>query len=107
MSDPRTDPIPDGNLELADKNIMLFGLDMQLVPTSWERAAAQDMGGGRFAFTIWYRGRHVLIQMPGVPLESVRYQMLEGQNIDDFPHVYVNGSSYVWIYACEMAHAVT
>ncbi|WP_232700178.1 hypothetical protein [Brevibacillus daliensis] len=39
------------------------------------------------------------VDMPSLPLEQGRYVSEEGQNIQDFPRLYVDGSSWVWKYA--------
>lgn len=58
---------------------------------------------GRFAFTISRGERSVLIHMPGLPLNEVRYTGEGDQNIWHFPRLYVDHSSYVWLYAQSVA----
>ena len=36
------------------------------------------------------------VEMPGLPLEKVRYVRAEGQNILEFPRLYVDGGSWIW-----------
>lgn len=36
------------------------------------------------------------VEMPGLPLEKVRYVRAEGQNIFEFPRLYVDGGSWIW-----------
>ncbi len=36
------------------------------------------------------------VEMPGLPLESVRYVKGDERNILDFPRLYVDGSSWIW-----------
>lgn len=36
------------------------------------------------------------VEMPGLPLEKVRYMRTEGQNILEFPRLYVDGGSWIW-----------
>lgn len=56
---------------------------------------------GRYLFTLkadnydWQTD----IQMPGLPLEQVRYMCENGQSVYDFHRLYVDGSSWLWIYA--------
>jgi len=59
---------------------------------------------GRFGFLLWDKNRCALIQMPGLPLERVRY-MGEPQNIYDFPRLYVDGSSWTWVFAINTARS--
>lgn len=58
---------------------------------------------GRFGFALQHpalpNGAAVEIEMPGLPVERVRYMGEDGQNIWDFPRLYVDGSSWVWKYA--------
>jgi hypothetical protein len=44
-------------------------------------------------------GRSIEIQMPGLPVERVRYMGETGQNIWDFPRLYVDDSSWIWQFA--------
>jgi hypothetical protein len=37
--------------------------------------------------------------MPGLPVEQVRYMGESGQNIWDFPRLYVDDSSWIWEFA--------
>lgn len=39
------------------------------------------------------------IEMPGLPIEKVRYMSADGQNPFDFPRLYVDGSSWLWKFA--------
>lgn len=56
--------------------------------------------GGRYTFTIVNsRNYEVEIEMPGIPLDEVRYMDEPDQNIWDYPRLYVAGSSWVWKYA--------
>ena len=43
--------------------------------------------------------RTIEIQMPGLPVDRVRFLDEDGQNIWDFPRLYVDDSSWVWKYA--------
>ena len=61
-----------------------------------------DEGDGRWSCTIRVDGRtkHE-VEMPGLPLEQVRWVDDPDQNIWDFPRLYIDGSSWVWKYAIE------
>ncbi len=39
------------------------------------------------------------VEMPGLPLDRVRYVKGDGRNILEFPRLYVNGSSWIWYIA--------
>jgi len=69
---------------------------------SWQ--AFPDMARGRYVFDVTVdldSGKHMEfeVEMPGLPLDKVRYVSDEGQNIWDFPRLYVDGSSWVWEYS--------
>lgn len=74
-------------------------------PTDLE--LAQMMGGnkyesepdGRYPFRVTVNGRSHLVEMPALPLDAVRFLGGAGQNIWDFPRLFVDGSSWVWKYA--------
>lgn len=38
------------------------------------------------------------IEMPGLPLEQVRFMKAEGHNVLEFPRLYVDGGSWLWLY---------
>ena len=40
-----------------------------------------------------------MVEMPGLPLEQVRYMGHEGQNARDYPRLYVDGASWLWEFA--------
>lgn len=63
-------------------------------------------GDGRWAYKLWAKGRSVDVEMPGISLERVRYVDPTTQNIWDFPRLYVDGSSWVWLYAVDMAKSI-
>lgn len=39
------------------------------------------------------------VEMPGLPLDRVRYIKGDGRNIHEFPRLYVDGSSWIWYIA--------
>jgi len=63
-----------------------------------------NMARGRYIFNITVDlkdGRHFEfeVEMPGLPLDKVRFTGEDDQNIWDFPRLYVDGSSWVWKYS--------
>lgn len=96
---PGTGPVKDSTEENAIDNIGHFILDNKIENVKWIRIPQYDYGEGRYAFLVWKDNTCHEIQMPGLSLEKVRYLGNEGQNIWDFPRLYVDGSSYVWEYA--------
>jgi hypothetical protein len=69
---------------------------------SWLRLALIATEG-HSARTTGKDQRTVLIEMPGLPLDEVRYVDDDEQNIWDFPRLYVDGGSVVWCYAVKQA----
>lgn len=100
---PGSGPVPDASEAHAATNVTVFGDDLRragIVVASCSRTPDADYGEGRFAFTLTTDdGRSIEIQMPGLPVEQVRFLGEDGQNIWDFPRLYVDGSSWVWKFA--------
>lgn len=64
-----------------------------------------DKPDGRFEFVATLDGHECEVEMPGLPVERVRYLGRDhGQNIWDFPRLYVDGSSWVWSFAVGFVH---
>lgn len=98
---PGTGPCEDATLENAIKNMEQFIKDSPCA-TRFERDEGNDMGEGRFAFLVYWDGmpgkstKSIQVDMPGLPLEQVRYMGLDGQKPGDFPRLYVGGGSWWW-----------
>lgn len=90
---------PNCNIENAIQNIKKFAEECAGQEKRWERAKEKDYGDGRYAFDLWLDQMHYEIQMPGLPLEMVRYMDEENQNIWNFPRLYVDDSRWVWSFA--------
>jgi len=100
---PGTGPVHEATVENAAINITVFADDLRsagLAVDSCNRVPAADYGDGRFAFQLAMAdGRTIEIQMPGLPVDRVRFTGDDGQNIWDFPRLYVDDSSWVWKFA--------
>lgn len=97
---PGAGPCTEGTFEHAERNIRQFIKDCQvkLHVTEYKTEPA----GGRYLFVLEADDNPDVrfeVEIPGLPLEQVRYMGEKGQNIWDFPRLYVNGSSWVWKYA--------
>ena len=69
-------------------------------PATFDPACLGTDGDGRFTFVlIRADGTTVAVDMPGLPLDRVRYMGAGVQNIWDFPRLYIDGSSWIWAYA--------
>lgn len=93
---PGSGPVADATYENAAENMATFASEVGADP---EIKVGEDNGDGRWTFTISKSGATHEVRMPGLPLEEVRYVGSEGQNIWDFPRLYVDGSSWVWEFA--------
>ena len=96
---PGTGVVVDATEQNAAENIKHFITDCQTDDIECVRIPEKDYGEGRYAFLLWEDCCCHEIQMPGLPLERVRYVGSDGQNIWDYPRLYVDGSSWVWQFA--------
>ena len=98
---PGSGPVRGTSVKHAIENIKQFVIDCApgCKDIKWIRTPKEDYKNGRYAFLLWNDRTCHEIQMPGLPLERVRFMKDEAQNIWDFPRLYVDGSSWVWFYA--------
>ena len=103
---PGTGPVEGSTLEHAYRNMEALLRDAGCPAAKWRRDPARDVEGGRWPFLVTCppnaeepREWDCLVDMPGIPLDEVRYVGGPGQNIWDFPRLYVDGSSWVWKFA--------
>lgn len=107
---PGTGPVREATVAQAEANIKVYAQDIAkkhgLVVLATRREESSDTGDGRYVFLLdcEKEGRKwtLEIQMPGWPLEKVRYLGTPDQNIWDFPRLYVDGSSWVWKFAMDV-----
>lgn len=95
---PGSGPVADATEENAIKNIEIFIKDCKVKGIIWHRLPENDEKG-RFCFKLIGNEREHIVDMPGLPIEQVRYIDNKTQNIWHFPRLYVDGSSWVWKYA--------
>jgi hypothetical protein len=95
---PGSGPVRDSNEERAEANARAFVEDLGISGVSIQREPRSDEKG-RFGFVLTLNDMRVEMEMPGIPLENVRYLGIPGQNIWDFPRLFVDGSSWVWKFA--------
>lgn len=100
---PGSGPVPEATEQQAIASMAVFVLDLGtngLPVAQAARQPANDYGEGRYAFLLTMADRRTIeVQMPGLPVERVRYTGEVGQNIWDFPRLYVDDSSWVWKFA--------
>lgn len=101
---PGSGPVPDATEENAWANLAQFGRDLQErgYTVGEPRRVPSEDEAGRYSFLLPVNGVEHEIDMPGLPLEEVRWLDHESGNIWDFPRLYVDGSSWVWKYALQI-----
>ncbi|MGE0199282.1 MAG: hypothetical protein AB7O96_00975 [Pseudobdellovibrionaceae bacterium] len=82
-------------LSSAIKNIKQFIKDCGVSGVKYIRLKELD-GDGRFGFLLFKGTRCHKVEMPGLPIDQVRFINAEDQNIWDFPRLYIDGSSWAW-----------
>jgi hypothetical protein len=105
---PGSGPVDGATYENAAANMDAFVADLHGIWT-WRRAVKgpdddfdwDDDDDGRWPFIVTHvaSGIQRVIEMPGLPLEQVRWMDEPDQDIWDFPRLYVDGSSWVWKFA--------
>ncbi len=96
---PGSEGIEDATEQNAMDNMKHYIADCEVDDLSFVRIPQKDYGDGRFAFLIWKGTRCHEIQIPGLPLDKVRYVGSKGQNIWDYPRLYIDDGSLIWKFA--------
>lgn len=97
---PGSGPVPNATSVQATANMKVFAEEVGA--GSFDGPFGTD-GDGRWKFKLWANNRFVDVEMPGISIEKVRYVDRVSQNIWEFPRLYVNGGSWVWLYAIDIA----
>lgn len=101
---PGTGPV-DGNPDQAAANMEVFADDVARAHMITRQSCTVESCGideeGRSRFELRLPTRTFSVDMPGMPLEQVRYLGGE-QNIFAYPRLYVDGSSWVWKFAVDI-----
>ena len=102
---PGTEPVEGATLEHALANMEQLKRDAQLFDDVLQKHLSEKDAGGRYSFVLvlpagagFGGSRAVTIDMPGLPLEQVRYLAQPDQDVWDYPRLYIEGSSFLWIY---------
>lgn len=95
---PGSGPVKNATETNAVDNMKHFVADCRVEGLNVLRNPKDDEDG-RYSFLVWKGTRCHKVEMPGLPLSRVRYMSEDGQNIWDFPRLYVNDSSWIWQYA--------
>jgi hypothetical protein len=104
---PGSGPCKNTTEQFAIDNMKQFIIDLQNKQSIifWrisEHDYNNEYDDGRYAFILKIRSVEYEIQMPGLPLNKVRYMQEADQNIWDYPRLYINGSSWVWFFALDI-----
>lgn len=92
--------------ERANENMRKLVEDAGFNPAFVEIERTGPVDEGRIPFTAKYHENEVQVDMPAIPLAEVRYTGEPDQNIWDFPRLYVQGSSWVWMFAVSQVQTV-
>ena len=102
---PGSGAVPEATEENAVDNMTAFLADLkerELPICEFRRKRDADYGEGRYAFLVTTAdGLATEVQMPGLPLDRVRWLKSEGQDIWQFPRLYVDDSSWIWYFALD------
>lgn len=98
---PGSGPVADASEAQAEANIVHFIADCGVPHVVYIRIPERDDNDGRFSYLLWKEGstRCHEVAMPGIPLDQVRFMDTKDQDIWDFPRLYVDGHSWVWMFA--------
>lgn len=100
---PGTGPVP-GATE-ADATVAIRAFVEDLARRGWMVDDVRPAGEpveGRYPFRIRFADRRVVnVDMPGLPVEQVRY-LGEDQDPWQYPRLYVDGDSWLWSFAVDM-----
>ena len=95
LFNPGAGAVEGGSFEQAHENIKQLIKDCEIKMTLISMETTPDEGRYHFILQDPLGDRYD-VEMPGLPLECVRYMGLENQNPFDFPRLYVEGSSWLW-----------
>lgn len=102
---PGSGPVSEATEPNALDNMGAFIADLHergIDVDTFIRRPAADYGDGRYAFSVVTADEvSVEVQMPGLPLEQVRWLGAEDQDIWQFPRLYVDGNSWIWYFALD------
>lgn len=93
---PGTGPVDDATEAEARKNMKQLVIDAEIQGARVRRKSRLDENG-RFGFRVIAADRTWDVEMPGLPLERVRF--MKGLDPWQFPRLYLDGSSWLWEFA--------
>jgi hypothetical protein len=109
---PGSGPVQEASLEHAQENIKVFAKDITkvhhfTVKDIFRLEDDDDRGYFAYALDVEKYGleRRLRVDMPGLPLERVRYLGLPGQDAWEFQRLDLDHSSWLWKYAVDLSRA--
>lgn len=100
---PGSGPVAKGTVEQSEINIQKFIEDVAIENMTYRFRKSDE--SGRHDYEVYGNNEVVEVSMPAIPLDKVRYVGTEDQNIWHFPRLYVDGSSWVWMYAVDITRS--
>lgn len=100
MMNPGSEPVGgEISWDNAYENITAYIADCE-IPMRVVRSEHED-DEGRYLFVLRNDeyDYQIEVEMPGLPLDKVRYVKGDKRSILDFPRLYVDGSSWIWYIA--------
>jgi hypothetical protein len=101
LINPGSGPVAGATEDDAKIAIQRFVEDLDLDGCKWE-PTTRGASEGRYTFLLTRHDLKCVVEMPGVPIDRVRY-LGDGQDIWQFPWLYVDGSSLAWCFGIEVA----
>ena len=97
LMNPGSGPV-DGEVswDNAYENIKAFIADCEIPMRIIKSEHTPDEGRYLFVLKNDEYDYQIDVEMPGLPLERVRYVKEDKRNILDFPRLYVDGGSWIW-----------
>lgn len=91
----------EGNVswENAYKNIKAYISECEIPMRIIKSEHEDDEGRYLFVLKNDEYNYEIEVEMPGLPLEKVRYVKGDNRNVFEFPRLYVDGSSWIWYLA--------
>ncbi|NOR85373.1 hypothetical protein GQ473_04590 [archaeon] len=83
----------------AYRNMQQLIIDSTYIDLNCARISEKDYDDGRYAFIVWKDNVCTEVQMPGLLIDKVRFIDDDNQDIWEFPRLYLDDSSWIWMVA--------
>lgn len=98
---PGSGPVTNATFHHAVDNMHHFVTDLD-IPYVQTVVLSETDDDGRFSFLLYLRNRCAEVLMPGLALERVRFMKNPGQDVWQFPRLYIDGGSWLWCFAVDI-----